>query len=86
MGFKGIDGKQVGTQMMIYPGSQRKGSAWYSVNTEVKPFYYFSPAYLYRSPLILKKDAEFRLKYRILHLPGEAEVKGLNNELKKYIK
>ena len=86
MGFKGINGQQVGTQIMVDPGSQRTGSAWYSVNTETEPFYYFSPAYLYLNPLKLKKDAEISLNYRILHLPGEVNVKHLNGEYKNYIK
>jgi hypothetical protein len=85
MGFTGIDGQQIGSQIMADPQSQRVGSAWYSVNTEEAPFYYFSPAYLYFSPVTLKKGDCFSLNYRILHLTGEADANTLNREYKKYL-
>jgi type 1 glutamine amidotransferase len=85
MGFTGVDGQQVGSQIMINPDSRRTGSAWYSVNTEAEPFYYVSPAYLYKSPVTLKKGDTLTLNYRILHMQGETNFKLLNNEFNTYL-
>ena len=70
---------------MIHPESQRKGGAWYSVVDEKQPFYYFSPAYLYYKPIILKKGDGFTLKYKILHLQGETKRQTLDMEYKNYL-
>lgn len=85
MGFTGLDGKKVGSLMMVSPKTRRNGWAWYSVNDEQLPFYYFSPAYLYHKPLNLKKGEPINLTYRILHLPGEANSQLLNKEFQKFI-
>ncbi len=84
MGFTGLDGKQVGSQIMIDPHAIRDGAAWYSVNTDKLPFYYFSPAFLYHKPLVLLKDEKINLKYRILHLNGTMDNSRLNKEFNKY--
>jgi type 1 glutamine amidotransferase len=85
MGFTGIDGGKVGSQIMVPSEGRRNGWAWYSVNDGQLPFYYFSPAYLYHKPLILKKGEKIKLSYRILHLPGEVNADLLNEEFQKYI-
>lgn len=86
MGFKGLDGKQVGSQIMIDPTTERDGAAWYSVNTNDLPFYYFSPAFLYKKPLVLLKDEKINLRYRILHLNGEMNYFILKEEFNKFHK
>jgi hypothetical protein len=85
MGFTGIDGSRVGSQIMVPPSSCRDGWAWYSANNEQLPFYYFSPAYLFYKPLVLKKGEQINLNYRILHLSGETGKQDLTNEYQKYI-
>lgn len=85
MGFSGIDGERIGSQIMIQPGTVREGSAWYSVNTEEQPFYYFSPAYLYFKPLTLKYGEKLVLDYRIVHWPYPADSALLGKEYQKYI-
>lgn len=84
LGFKALDGKQVGSQIMINPDTRRDGAAWYSVNTDELPFYYFSPAFLYKKPLILLKGGRINLRYRILHLNGEMDNSKLKKEFNKY--
>ena len=84
MGFTGLDGKQVGSQIVNDPHSIRDGAAWYSVNTNELPFYYFSPAFLYKKPLVLSKGEKIHLKYRILHLNGTMDNSKLNKEFNKY--
>ncbi len=85
MGLTGIDGKRVGTQIIIHPSTLREGSAWYSVNTEEEPFYYFSPAFLYYKPLTLKKGEKLLLNYRVVHWPGQADSEMLEEEYQNYI-
>lgn len=84
MGFTGLDGEKIGSQILIHPNSQRKGAAWYSVNTNDLPFYYFSPAYLYKKPLVLLKGEKLILNYRINHFAGEMNQAALEKEFKKY--
>jgi type 1 glutamine amidotransferase len=85
MGFTGLDGKKTGSQIMIDPNTRRNGAAWYSVVREDIPFYYFSPAYLYKKPLVLLKGEKIHLKYRILHLNGKTNHINLNREYNKYM-
>lgn len=85
MGFTGLDGKQVGSQIMIAPETRRDGAAWYSVNTPELPFYYFSPAYLYYKPLVLEKGEELHLKYRICHYGDEVSEEVLGNQYQKFL-
>ncbi len=84
MGFTGIDGEKVGTQIMVAPNSRRDGWAWYQVDSEAQPFYYFSPAYLYFQPLTLKRGEIIQLNYRVLHLPGDVNRQLLSEEFQKY--
>ncbi|MCF6334085.1 MAG: PmoA family protein [Draconibacterium sp.] len=86
MGFTGINGNQVGSQIIISPDSQRDGSAWYSVNTEDLPFYYFSPAYLYKKPLVLLRGKKLKLNYRVNHKQGAVDLVGLEKEYNRYKK
>lgn len=86
MGFKGLDGNQVGSQIIIDSDTRRDGSAWYSVNRDELPFYCFSPDFLYKKPLILLKDERINLRYRILHLNGEMDISKLNKRFDKYQK
>jgi hypothetical protein len=85
MGFKGFDGNLVGSAIMIPGETKREGEAWYSVNNPEFPFYYFSPAYLYLKPQLLKKGERIKLKYRILHLEGDVKREELKNEYDNYL-
>ncbi len=85
MGFTGLDGNQVGSQIMISPGSQRERGAWYTVNTNDLPFYYFSPAYIYHKPLLLLKGEKLSLDYRINHIPGKVDQILLDKEFHNYL-
>lgn len=84
MGFTGIDGNRIGTQMMISPQSKREGAGWYAINTPAEPFYYFSPAYIYVKPLSLKKGESFNIQYRILHIAGEVNKTLLESKFEEY--
>lgn len=84
MGFQGLNGEPIGSAIMIADDSRREGEAWYTVITPEQPFYYFSPAYLYLKPQLLNKGEKINLKYRILHVSGDASFESLNQEFKKY--
>ncbi|MBW6533822.1 MAG: PmoA family protein [Mariniphaga sp.] len=84
MGFKGLDGKPVGTQIMVYPEPQTEGAAWYSVNTGDLPFYYFSPAVLYKKSMMLLRGEKLHLNYRIVHHNAEVTESILKNHFMKF--
>lgn len=85
MGFTGIDGEQVGSQVLIAADSERDEAAWYVTKDEKFPFYYFGPAYLYYKPVGLHKGERLELKYRINHFSGEVSSDGLAKEYTEYI-
>lgn len=85
MSFTGINGKKVGSQIMIYPDSYRDGAGWYAIHTEDHPFYYVSPAYLYFKPVTLLKGEKIHLNYKIIHYAGEVEDDRLKKEFHNYI-
>lgn len=84
MGFKGLDGKPVGTQIMVCPETQTERAAWYSVNTGDLPFYYFSPAVLYKKSMMLLRGEKLHLNYRIVHHNGEVTESILKNHFVKF--
>jgi len=86
MGFTGLDGNKVGSQIIISENTHRNGSTWYSVNTNDLPFYYFSPAYLYKKPLLLLKGEKLVLQYRINHFAEKTNHTELEKEFQKYKK
>ena len=85
MGFTGIDGTRVGSQIIVNPVSKRKEAAWYITKNDI-PFYYISPAYLFYKPKSFRKGEEFTLKYRINHLGGEISKAALENKYQAYKK
>jgi len=86
MGFRGLDGKTVGTQIIVDPETQPMEAAWYSINTSDLPFYYFSPAVLYKKPLMLLKGEKLYLKYRVVHHNGEVNESILENQFENFYK
>jgi hypothetical protein len=56
------------------------------VNTNDLPFYYFSPAYLYKKPLLLLKGEKLVLQYRINHFAEKTNHTELEKEFQKYKK
>ncbi len=84
VGFSGLNGKPVGTQIIVDPEIQPEGAAWYSVNSGDLPFYYFSLAVLYKKPLMLLKGEKLHLKYRVVHHNGEINESILRNQFVKF--
>ena len=86
MGFSGIDGKQIGSQIIVSPNSKRKEAAWYVTQDPNQPFFYFGPAYLFYKPFTLLKGEKLNLNYRVNHFEGEITQSQLEEESKKYQK
>jgi hypothetical protein len=84
MGFRGIDGKRVGSAIVIADISKRAGEAWYIIEDHELPFWYFSPAYLYFKPLVLKKGESISLTYRVQHIEGNIAAGEMDNSYRIY--
>lgn len=84
MGFTGVDGKKIGSQIIISPESNRSRSAWYVTKDEQIPFHYFGPAYVYYKPVVIIKGDFLKLSYRINHLPGSVSFEQLEQESRDY--
>ncbi|MCC5928997.1 MAG: PmoA family protein [Cyclobacteriaceae bacterium] len=85
MGFDALDGRTAGSAVFIHPKNRGAGEAWYSVNSPGMPFFFFSPAYLYHQPVVLKKNDSIHLKYRVLHVEGMVDRDKLDDEYLKFI-
>jgi type 1 glutamine amidotransferase len=72
-GFTSLTGKKVGIKIEQDPQFRSTTSSWYIINDPLIPFYYFSPAVIFDSPVVLKKGTNWRLKYRIRMMEGEVK-------------
>lgn len=64
-GFTSLSGQKVGIKIEQDPQFRSETSTWYIINDPLIPFYYFSPAVIFDRPVVLKKGASWKLKYRI---------------------
>ncbi len=72
-GFQSLTGKKVGIKIEQDPQYRSETNTWYIINDPIYPFYYFSPAVIFDRPVVLKKGASWRLKYRIQMIEGEVK-------------
>lgn len=86
MGFKGVDGKQVGSVIMAGDATNREGEAWYVTRTPQIPFYFINPAPIFLKPITLQKDKTIHMKYRVLHLEGTVTKEELTKKYNQYVK
>jgi hypothetical protein len=63
-----------------HPGNRNSPNKWYLTVDSKVPFYYFSPALLYDSKLVLKEGEVLKLKYMLLVNSGKPTV----NQLQAY--
>ena len=54
-GFTSLTGKKVGIKIEQDTQFRSSTSSWYIINDPLIPFYYFSPAVIFDSPVVLKK-------------------------------
>ncbi len=78
-------GRPYGIAIVPCPDVFDGPTPWYGISVPAIPFYYFSPAYLFRGPQTLEPDETLRLRYRIAVRPGywDAErLRDLENTMK----
>lgn len=62
---KNLKGQPVAMTIFDHPTNLNYPNKWYVSNEPQTPFYYFSPAILFGSKLVLKKGEKLHLKYRL---------------------
>ena len=85
MGFKGVDGKQVGSVIMVGESTNSQSEAWYVTNSPQIPFYFINPAHVFLKPMTLRNGETIRLNYRVLHLEGDVSKEELFDDLQNAI-
>jgi type 1 glutamine amidotransferase len=85
MGFNNLTGRKTGMAILQNPQLTPKSSSWYLINDQKIPFYYYSPAVLFDSKIVLKKGEALRLEYRIWLLPGEITKEKLKEKFDSYL-
>ena len=70
---KNLKGQAVSMTIFDHPENRNYPNKWFISNDAETPFYYFSPAVVFDSKLILKKGEILRLKYRLLVSSGEID-------------
>jgi type 1 glutamine amidotransferase len=86
MGFNTLSGGKVGFAMMQHPKYTTNSTSWYAIKDPKIPFFYYSPAALFDSKIILKKGETLRLKYRVWVLPGTEAKQQLQEKFVQYLK
>jgi hypothetical protein len=70
MGFNTLTGEKAGVSILQNPAYTTPSTSWYVISNPGIPFFYYSPAVLFDSKIILKKGEDLHLKYRVWILPG----------------
>lgn len=70
---KNLKGQAVSITIFDHPENRNYPNKWFISNDAETPFYYFSPAVVFDSKLILKKGEKLHLKYRLLVSSGEID-------------
>ncbi|MDP2337392.1 MAG: PmoA family protein [Bacteroidota bacterium] len=70
---KNLKGQSVAMTIFDHPANLNHPNKWFISNDPETPFYYFSPAVIFDSKLILKKGEKLHLKYRLLVSTGEID-------------
>jgi hypothetical protein len=68
-----MTGKKVGILIEQDPQHTPETSRWYTINDPVIPFYYYSPAVIFDSRVVMKKGETMQLKYKIRMIAGEVQ-------------
>ena len=81
---KNLKGQPVSITIFDHPENLNYPNKWFISNDPKTPFYYFSPASLFDSKLILKKGEKLHLKYRLLVNSGEVNQTNLNSNWNQF--
>lgn len=85
-GMKEDKSKKVSITIFDHPENRNYPNKWYISLDNKTPFYYFSPAILYNSKMILKKGEKLKLKYLLLVSSGKQSHIQLQSDWENFIK
>jgi type 1 glutamine amidotransferase len=85
MGFNTLTGEKAGICILQNPKFTTPATSWYVINNPEIPFFYFSPAVLFDSRIILKKGDALHLKYRVWILPGTTGKEKIQAKYDEYL-
>jgi hypothetical protein len=85
MGFEtGTDGN-IGLSIFQHPDFTRESTRWYITNNPKVPFIYYSPAVIFDQNILLKKEQELHLKYRVWIISGDVDENSLKEKYDQYV-
>ena len=84
-GFKTLTGENAGAAIFDHPGNLNYPTPWFIVNSSKEPFYYISPAVIFKAPHVMHNGDTLRLRYRVMLYPGEVTKENLLDDQKNYI-
>ena len=82
---KNLKGQPIAMTIFDHPENINYPNKWFISNDPQTPFYYFSPAVIFDTKLVLKKGDKVNLKYRLLVSPGEMNQTILNSHWEQFI-
>jgi type 1 glutamine amidotransferase len=85
MGFISLTGEKAGVCLLQDPAYTTSLTRWYIINDPSKPFYYYSPAAIFDGRIILKKEQQLHLRYRVWVIPGETRKEELQTKYASYL-
>lgn len=82
---KDLKGQPVAMAIFDHPQNINHPNKWFIEKNPETPFYYFSPALIFDSKLMLKKGEKLHLKYRLLVSAGEMDQTILKSHWEQFI-
>jgi len=83
-GTGGAAGVSAGVSILDHPKNPRHPTPWYVILQPEGPFGYFSPAFVYREPYVIKAGGKLVLRYRIVIHDGLGDPKAVEAEWKRW--
>jgi hypothetical protein len=85
MGFEtDRDGKS-GLSIFQHPDFKTPTTSWYITNNPEVPFIYYSPAVIFDHNILLEREQQLHLKYRVWTLSGDVDEKLLKEKYEQYV-
>ena len=85
MGFEtDRDGKS-GLSIFQHPDFKPPTTSWYVTNNPDVPFIYYSPAVIFDHNILLEREQQLHLKYRVWIIPGDVDEKLLKEKYDQYV-
>jgi hypothetical protein len=85
MGFKTDRDGESGLSIFQHPDFKPPTTRWYVINNPGVPFNYYSPAVIFDHNILLKKEQELRLKYRVWIISGDVDENSLKEKYDQYV-